>query len=171
MVTCICAFVILLEGFRDYITLILGSFANVLWTHEGLSQLQTHGHIQSTANTQPDACQYTQASTCSHACECTQWWLNKWVIGIVQGCTVVKCLAMSRLTERKFSVCVLVRTYQAIFLVGVCMFSPFMCGFSQDSPASTHSPNTCRLGLGPALRCPLPVAQCQPGLAPPPTDP
>ncbi|MEQ2283324.1 hypothetical protein AMECASPLE_010112 [Ameca splendens] len=33
-----------------------------------------------------------------------------------------------------------------VFLHGVCMFSPCMCGFSPGTPASSHSPKTCLLG-------------------------
>ncbi|MED6245428.1 hypothetical protein ATANTOWER_002988 [Ataeniobius toweri] len=32
-----------------------------------------------------------------------------------------------------------------VFLHGVCMFSPCMCGFSPGTPASSHSPGTCLL--------------------------
>ena len=34
------------------------------------------------------------------------------------------------------------------FMCGVFMFSQCLCGFSLGSPASSHSPKTCRLGFG-----------------------
>ena len=38
------------------------------------------------------------------------------------------------------------RLGRGVFLCGVCMFSPCLRGFSPGTPASSHSPKTCRLG-------------------------
>jgi len=40
-----------------------------------------------------------------------------------------------------------VRSPAGAFLCGVCMFSPCMRGFSLDTPASSHCPKTCMLGV------------------------
>ena len=38
------------------------------------------------------------------------------------------------------------RLGRGIFLCGVCMFSPCKRGFSPGTPASSHSPKTCKMG-------------------------
>ncbi len=47
-------------------------------------------------------------------------------------------------------------------LCGVCMFSPCLCGFSLGIPASSHSPNTCRLTGGDS-KLPIGVNVCVDG--------